>query len=105
MSTNSASSAKFDELIEALRMAGAEGGTFSLLVQEKGTVTHLLLDMSERSAGVCNIHIHVIASKDNFMYKLRDYLGEEDIDVNSEDVHDAAWEVLDRFKTVSFTEF
>jgi hypothetical protein len=102
MSTNAD---KFDELIQALCEAGAEGGTFTLLMEEKRGTTHLLLDMSDRCEGICNIDVYVVPSKDEYIYKLCDRLGEEDLDVYDDDVQEAAWEVLERFKTITFTEF
>jgi hypothetical protein len=94
----------FDELIGALINEGAEGGTFSLFEKEQKGVTYLLCDSSDRAFGDLNMMLYAVPSKDEFITKLRDLLGEETLDVWDNDVQEAAWEVLGRYEVVHFDE-
>jgi hypothetical protein len=95
----------FDSIIDALVHEGAEGGTYTLSSKEKKGVTYLLMDASDRAFGDMNVQVYAIDSADEFITKLRDKLGEEEIDPWDDDVNAAVWEVLNRYEVVHFDEF
>lgn len=96
----------FDEIVNTLIMAGAEGGTYALVEKTQRGVTYLLCDQSDRveGLGLVGVQVYAIPSKDDFILKLRDRLGEETFDVYDEDVNEAVWEVLNRYEIVNFDD-
>lgn len=95
---------KFDEIVEMLIMAGAEGGDYTFLEKTQRGVTYLFCDLSDPMSGIVNIAVYAIPSKDDFILKLRDRLGEETFDIFDDDVNEAIWEVLNRFEIVNFDD-
>lgn len=95
----------FDQLIDALQNAGAEGGTFAMHFKDNPQGTFLLLDSSDRAFGDCNIIVYKIENKADFIQRLRDRLGEEDFNVYDDEVQDIVWEELQRKVVVEFDEF
>jgi hypothetical protein len=54
--------------------------------------------------GLINMQVYAIPSKDDFILKLRDLLGEETFDVWDEDVVEAVWERLNHYEVVNFDD-
>lgn len=101
----------FDNIIEGLVMAGAEGGTYSLLSKEVAGVTYLHVDASDRMDGTVDVTLYTIPSKADFVTRVRDLLGEEInefdgiIDPHDDNHNTAIWDVLARYLTITFSEY
>lgn len=102
----------FDEIVEMLIMSGAEEGSYTFLEKTQRGVTYLLCDCSDRAYGaipsmidgIMAYTVYAIPSKDDFIFRLRDRLGEETFDVFDADVNEAIWEVLNRYEIVNFDD-
>lgn len=94
----------FDEIVEMLIMSGAEEGSYTFLEKTQRGVTYLLCDCSDRAYGEIGMQVYAIPSKDDFIFRLRDRLGEETFDVFDDDVNEAIWEVLNRYEIVNFDD-
>lgn len=96
----------FDELSDALVNALAEGGSSTLLVKDgRRGECYFLHDACDRMDGVVDVTVYHITSKSEFMHRLRERISEEEIDVWDEDVHEAVWEILERYKLVNFDTY
>jgi hypothetical protein len=102
----------FDDLVQSLQEAGANGGMFSLHCKDTPTETYMMLDSLDRTYGGGNIVVYRIGDKEGFLNRLYAVLDARDgglrssLDVHAEETHDVVWDVLSRcYTVVEFDEF
>lgn len=92
----------FDDLIEAIAFACGENGNVQFRHKQVKGIDYILTAYDEHELYPSSVY--VIDDRIMFKQKVQNLVGDECKDPTADDVQEAAWEVLERYKLVSFND-